>query len=275
MCPAESVDPASPASRGDPVLELRGVSLRRDDTAILSGIDWTVGAGEAWVVLGANGSGKTSIAKVAAMYEHPSSGTVTVAGRQLGRCDVRELRRSVGFVSQSFATLLRGGLSALDVVMCGIHAALEPWWHRYDEDDRVRARAALGRVGVAGLAPRPFGSLSSGERQRVLIARALVTDPVLLLLDEPTAGLDIPGREQLLDDLDALAAGSTAIVLVTHHLEEIPAAFDHVLLVRDGRVAGAGAIAATLTSETLSNALAFDVDVSRRAGRWSARRASG
>lgn len=262
------------ATEGDgaPAIEMVGVGVRRGDRTILRDVDWTVRRGERWALLGANGSGKTTLARIAALYDHPSEGVLRVLGQQLGRCDVRSLRRRVAFVSPAFVDLIRPELVARDVVMCAINAALEPWWHTYDDDDRRRATDALDRVGIAELALRRFGTLSSGERQRVQLARALMCDPELLLLDEPTAGLDLAGREELVADLDAVAADGPAMVLVTHHVEEIPASFDRAMLLADGGVLTAGPIEDALTGESLGRAVGLRLVVERRAGRWTARR---
>jgi iron complex transport system ATP-binding protein len=251
-------------------LELSAVRLVRDRTTILDGIDWVVAPGERWVVLGANGSGKTSLVRIASLYLHPSSGTVRVLGAELGRVDVRAHRRRIGVVSSSFADLLRPDLSARDIVMTAKHAALEPWWHDYDDADRARAVALLDRFGCAALAGRTFLTLSSGERQRVQLARTLMADPGLLLLDEPAAGLDLGGREDLLRRLADLAADHTtpATVLVTHHVDEIPDGFSNVLLLRAGRVLAAGPVDEVLTADALSACFGVALPVERRADRW-------
>ncbi|MEO7555371.1 MAG: ATP-binding cassette domain-containing protein [Acidimicrobiales bacterium] len=251
-------------------LRLRAVRLVRDDQVILDGIDWEVARDERWVILGANGSGKTTVVRIASLYLHPSSGSVEVLGATLGRVDVRSHRRRIGVVSSSFADLLRPQLPAVDVVMTAKHAALEPWWHHYDAADRERAFALLDRFGCSGLAARPFLTLSSGERQRVQLARSLMGAPGLLLLDEPAAGLDLGGREDLVRRLAGLAADPTApaTVLVTHHVEEIPDGYDHVLLLRSGRVLAAGAIDEVLTADALSACFGVSLQLERRSGRW-------
>ena len=253
-------------------LRLAGVGLVRDGSTILHAIDWTVGDGERWIVLGANGSGKTTLVRIASLYLHPSTGTVEVLGEQLGRVDVRQHRRRIGVVSASFADLLRPGLTATEVVMTAKFAALEPWWHTYEDEDRAKAIELLGRFGCEALAEHPFTTLSSGERQRVQLARTLMTDPGLLLLDEPTAGLDLGGREDLVQRLAVLARdpATPATILVTHHVDEIPEGYDHGLLLRDGCVLVSGAIEDVLTSESLSDCFGLAVTLERRGGRWSA-----
>jgi iron complex transport system ATP-binding protein len=253
-------------------LQVTRVGLVRGDNVILDDVTWNVGGRERWIVLGANGSGKTTLIRIASLYLHPSSGTVDVLGERLGRVDVRRHRRKIGLVSSSFADLLRPAVSAIDVVMTAKNAALEPWWHTYDDDDRARALELLERFGCRDLATHSFATLSSGERQRVQLARTLMTDPGLLLLDEPTAGLDLGGREDLVHRLAGLAAdpATPATVLVTHHVDEIPAGFDHVLLLRDGRVQTAGPIDEVLSADTLSECFNVKVHLEHRAGRYFA-----
>ena len=260
-------DPVAPA-----VLALRDVSLVREGRAILDRVSWTVRAGERWVVLGRNGSGKTSLVRLASLYLHPSSGELEVLGQVLGRTDVRELRKRIGVASSSFSQQLRPQLSALEVVMTGKHAALEPWWHRYDDADRARARTQLDRLGVGPLAGRELGTLSSGEQQRVLLARTRMTEPGLVLLDEPTAGLDLAGREELVASLAALADDPTAppVVQVTHHVDEIPPGFTHALLLRRGTVLAAGPLVETLTADALSACFELALVLERRGRRYGA-----
>ena len=255
-----------------PALELRGVGLDRDGARLLDGIDWLVEPGQRWVVLGPNGSGKTTLLRVASMYAHPSRGRVTVDGEALGTTDVRALRTRIGLASPAFGDLLRPQLTATEVVMTARHAALEPWWHAYDDADRERALALLDRFGVLHGADRAVATLSSGERQRVLLARAFAGDPVLVLLDEPTAGLDVGGREDLVRRLasDATDRSGPATVLVTHHLEEIPAGTTHALLLSGGRVAAQGSIDDVLKAPALSGAFGLPLQVTRRGERWTA-----
>jgi iron complex transport system ATP-binding protein len=264
--------PDRPAA-GAASLAFAGVHYVRDGRSILCGVDWVVRPGERWAVLGPNGSGKTSLLRLASLYERPSSGTVDVLGGRMGRVDVRSWRRRIGLTSAALTDQLRPHLAARDIVVTALHAALEPWWHAYDDDDGARPHAALARVGMDGFAGRAFATLSSGERQRVLLARALMTEPGLLLLDEPTAAMDLGGREQLVATLDALAADpcSPPMVLVTHHLEEVPARFTHALLLRGGEIVGKGPIDGVLTDERVSAAFGLAVAVSRVGGRWAAR----
>ena len=247
-------------------LEIEDVSFRRDGRAILDRISLRVRADQRWVVLGANGSGKTTLLRIAAMYEHPSAGRVTVLGETLGATDVRVLRRRIGYASAALAAQLRPDLTALDVVMTARFAALEPWWHHYDDADRAEARERLDRMGVAAFAERSLGTLSSGEQQRVLLARTLMNDPAVVLLDEPSARLDLGGREQLVRALDEIARdpASPPFVLVTHHVDEIPPGTTHALLLRDGRDISSGPLGEVLTSETLSECFRMPLRLERR-----------
>lgn len=257
-----------------PALSLSGVGVHRAGRWILHDVTWQVTSQQRWLVLGANGSGKTTLVRVASLYEHPTVGQVEVLGERLGRVDVRQLRRRVGLASAALAAQLRPGLVAEDVVVTAHYAALEPWWHRYDEAQRERARSCLDRMGVGGLAERTFGSLSSGEQQRVLLARALMTDPGVLLLDEPSARLDLGGREHLVAALGELVEDPAAppMVLVTHHVDEVPPSMTHVLMLRAGEVLAAGPIDGSLTSESLSECFGLPLELERRPdGRFSAR----
>ncbi len=259
---------------GPPALELHGVGVMRAGRALLADVDWTVRPGERWALLGPNGSGKTTLVRVAGMWLRPTTGSVAVAGEVSGRTDVRTLRGRIGLTSAALADSLRADVDALDVVMTGRRAALEAWWHPWTDADRDAAHAEMTRVGAEHLAGRRFGTLSSGERQRVLLARALAGDPVLLLLDEPAAGLDLGAREELVDRLGALAEDSATapLVLVTHHPEEIPPGTTHALLLRDGQVMAAGPAEEVLSDEPLSATFGLDLDVTREADRTTARR---
>lgn len=242
------------------------VTFVRGERRILDRVTWRVERGQHWVILGANGSGKTSLMRMAAMYEHPSTGAVEVLGERLGRTDVRRLRERIGYMSAALGTQFRGELRAIDVVVTARHAALEPWWHTYESTDWTQARKCLDRLGVAGLAERSFATLSSGEQQRVLLARTTMNDPTVVLLDEPTARLDLGGREQLVASLQAMmtAPAGPSVGVVTHHVDEIPPAATHAMLLRDGRIVADGPIATALTSRTLSDTFDMPLTIERR-----------
>lgn len=254
-------------------LHLDRIVMRRGTTLILADVSLIVRPGEHWLLLGANGSGKTSLLRVAALYEHPTSGTVDVLGERLGRTDVRQLRRRVGYASAALADQLRPASRALDVVRTARYAALEPWWHTYTTDDDEQALGCLVRMGVGEFAEREIGTLSSGERQRVLLARTLMNDPAVVLLDEPSARLDLAGREQLVAALDDLAADPAAppTVVVTHHVDDIPPTSTHAMLLHEGRVLRSGPIADVLDAASLSATFGLDLELERRPnGRFSA-----
>jgi iron complex transport system ATP-binding protein len=251
------------------------VSLVLDGATILDAIDWTVGTGERWVVLGANGAGKTSLLRIVSLYQHPSAGSVEVLGQRLGRTDVRTLRERISFSSPALAAKLEPTMTAVEVVMTARYAALAPWWHRYTDADRQRAHELLREWHCDALASHPFPTLSAGERQRVLLARMLMNEPGVALLDEPTAGLDIGGREELVADLATWARepARPPMVLVTHHLEEIPPGFTHALVLKGGRTLASGPLAEVVNSETLSEAYGLQLIVEEREGRYTARSA--
>jgi iron complex transport system ATP-binding protein len=254
-------------------LDLDHIVMRRGSTLVLDDVSFSVGAGERWLILGANGSGKTTLLRIAALYDHPTSGTVEVLGERLGHTDVRELRRRVGYASAALAEQLRPSLRVLDVVRTARFAALEPWWHTYSTADDERALDCLARMGVARFADRPLESLSSGERQRVLLARTLMNDPAIVLLDEPSARLDLAGREQLVHALDDFAADHAAppLVVVTHHVDDIPTSTSHVLMLREGRVLRRGPIDDVLDAGALSECFGLTLSLERRpTGRFSA-----
>jgi iron complex transport system ATP-binding protein len=255
-------------------VRLEGVSVVRDGTALLDDVTWRVDPGERWALLGPNGSGKTTLLRVVGAGLWPTRGTVEILGERLGRVDMRELRRRISMVSASVARTLRPAQPAGDVVLTGRHAALETWWHEYTDQDRDRAERLLADAGFGGapFAGRAFGLLSEGERQQVLLARALMAEPELVLLDEPAAGLDLGAREHLLTRLATLAADPRVppLVLVTHHLEELPPGITHAALLRTGRLVGAGPVTDVLTDDGVSGAFGVDVVVEHRDGRWRA-----
>jgi iron complex transport system ATP-binding protein len=251
-----------------PVLRLTSVSMRRDDTTMLSDVSWEVRPGEHWAVLGCNGSGKTSLINALMAYEHPSSGQVELLGHCLGTSNWRTLRRSIGVVSSALHVHLWDAETALRTVASGKFAAFGPW-SEPDAADLDQAGRLLQDMGAAAIADRPWRVLSQGERQRVLIGRALMADPAVLLLDEACSGLDPVARERLLAVVEGLArAARHSLVLVTHHIEEIVPAITHVLVLRRGRVAAAGPKEGVLTSAVLGDAYDHPVTVRRRGERF-------
>jgi iron complex transport system ATP-binding protein len=259
-------------SRREEVLTVAGLSVRRGEAVVLDGIDWQVRRGEHWVILGPNGCGKTSLLKVLLGYLTPSAGEVRMLGGEYGACDWRDLRHRVGLVSSALNASVPDHEEALRTVVSGARAQLDLWGEPTSSEAEA-ARLQLRRAGAAGLADRPWGVLSQGERQRVLIARALMARPALLILDEPCAGLDPVAREVFLSRVEELAREPRGprLVLVTHHVEEITPPFTHALLLRAGRVAAAGPLASTLTSARLGSVFGADVRISRR-GRGPAAR---
>lgn len=254
-----------------PILAVRGLHVRRGDTRILRGLDWSISRGEHWVILGANGCGKTSLLAALTGYLSPSSGEVTVLGSTYGRTDWRELRKRVGFVSNALTRHIEPEEPALHVVASGPDAMLN-LWHPPRGALRTRALALLRAWGAGALADRPWGVLSQGERQRALISRALLARPPLLLLDEPAAGLDPVAREHLLALIqrEAQRRGGPSLVLITHHVEEIMPGFTHGLLLRQGEVVARGPLHAVLNTANLSTTFDAPVRLRRgRDGRWS------
>jgi iron complex transport system ATP-binding protein len=252
---------------------MSGVSVVRDGATLISGIDWVVEEGQRWALLGPNGAGKTTLLSVASASLFPSSGTVELLGERFGAVDLGELRTRVGLCSSALADRVPAHERAVDVVVTAAHGVLGRWREGYDPADMERAEALLGRVGMRSFVDRRFGTLSEGERKRVLLARALMTDPELLLLDEPAAGLDLGAREALLRLLSRLwaAPGAPPSVLVTHHVEEIPIGTTHALLLSRGQVVAAGPIASVLTADHLTAAFGLPLQISSSDGRWAAR----
>lgn len=264
----------SDAADPDLLIDFRRVSLRRGGRVLVGPLDWAVELDERWVIVGPNGAGKTSLLRIAAATEHPSSGTAYVLGDRLGRVDMAELRARVGFSSSALAQRVPGAELVRDLVVSAGYAVLGRWREQYEDLDYSRAINMLESLGAEHLADRRYGTLSEGERKRVLIARALMADPELLLLDEPAAGLDLGGREELVARLADLAADpdAPATVLVTHHVEEIPVGFSHCLLLSEGREVAAGLLPDVLTSKNLSNAFGQSIALEVVDGRYFARR---
>ncbi|HYJ48986.1 MAG TPA: ATP-binding cassette domain-containing protein [Microbacterium sp.] len=255
------------------VLEFSDVVVRRNARDIVDHLDWSVEDDQRWVVLGPNGAGKTTLLQLADTLVHPSSGKVTILGEQLGRTDVFELRPRIGFASTAMARRVPPEETVLNVVLTAAYSVLGRWNEAYEDIDERRALRVLAEWRLDGLADRTFGTLSDGEQKRVQIARAIMTDPELLLLDEPAASLDLGAREELLTLLGGYAQAATtpAMVMVTHHVEEIPIGFTHVLLLREGRVVAAGPLDEALTEESLTEAFGAPITLTADGGRYAAR----
>jgi iron complex transport system ATP-binding protein len=256
------------------VIELADVSVVKDGNLLLDSISWQVADDERWVVIGPNGAGKTTLLQVLSTHLYPTDGVVGILGEVVGTVDVFELRPRIGLTSAALADRVPRGERVSDVVVSASYAVIGRWREQYDDLDHARAGNLLREVGVSHLADRTFGTLSEGERKRVQIARALMTDPELLLLDEPAAGLDLGGREDLVSTLSVLAydSSSPATVLVSHHVEEIPPGFTHVLLLRAGALVAAGPLEATLTADSLSTTFGMPLRLEVADGRYAARR---
>lgn len=256
------------------VLQFQHVSVIRDGNTILDDIDWNVGSDERWVILGPNGAGKTTLLQIAAAAMHPTKGTAEVLQESLGKVDVFELRPMIGFASTAMARRIPKNETVLDAVLTAAYSVTGRWNEEYETIDDRRAQRVLKEWGLEEFAGRRFGSLSDGEQKRVQIARSVMTDPELLLLDEPAASLDLGAREELVALLGGYASSpaSPAIVMVTHHVEEIPEGFTHAMLLADGKVRAAGPIAEALTAATLSETFGMPIELTERDGRYNARR---
>jgi iron complex transport system ATP-binding protein len=254
------------------VLRLDDVAVRRGTKTILDHVTWSAREGEHHVILGPNGAGKTTLLRIAAARLHPTSGTADVLGERMGRVDVFSLRPRIGLASAALAERIPGSETAFDTVVTGAYAVTGRWREAYEEQDVARAHDLLAAFGADHLAERTFGTLSEGERKRVQIARSLMADPELLLLDEPSAGLDLGGREELVLALSELVSDprSPVVVMVTHHAEEIPPGFTHAALMRDGRVTAAGRIDEVITPDALGEAFGLALTVGHADGRWTA-----
>ncbi|WP_159838470.1 ABC transporter ATP-binding protein [Nocardia sp. CY41] len=259
----------------DLLIDFTDVTVRRSGHTLVGPVTWQVELDERWVVLGPNGAGKTSLLRMAAAELHPTAGIAHLLGERVGKVDISELRPRIGLSSAAVASRVPVDEKVSDLVISAGYAVLGRWRERYDDMDTDRAIDMLESLGAEHLSDRTYGTLSEGERKRVLIARALMTDPELLLLDEPAAGLDLGGREELVERLGDLAADpdAPAIVLVTHHVEEIPPGFTHGLLLNEGEVVAQGLLSDVLTAENLSDAFRQSIALDRVDGRYFARRA--
>ena len=255
------------------VLDFNNVTVLRDKKPVLSNVDWQVESDQRWVIIGPNGAGKTTLLRVAASQIQPSTGTAIVLGQTLGKVNVFELRTRIGFASNALSSHIPNSETVLNSVMTAIYAVTGRWNEEYDEIDVRRAMRVLNEWHLSELADRAFGTLSDGERKRAQIARSVMPDPELLLLDEPVASLDLAAREQTISLIGAYASepAAPAIVMVTHHLEEIPEGFTHALIVSGGQVHAAGPIEQTLTSEKLSGAFGVSISVELVDGRYRAK----
>ncbi len=255
-----------------PVLNLQSVSVVRDGKTILGPLDWQVNENERWVILGPNGAGKSTLFSLCSAQIHPTSGTVAILGSKLGSVDVFEVRPRIGFMGSTLVNLLPEDEKVIDIVLTAAYAMLGRWNESYELWDESRAQGLLTTLGVRELGQRNFNTLSEGEKKRVLIARSLMSDPEILLLDEPASGLDLGGREDLLNRFDLLANDPFAPVtlIITHHIEEIPAGSTHALLLKSGKSIGSGPIANVITSENLSLAYDMPISVTSTNNRFSA-----
>ena len=255
------------------VISLKGVSVQRDTKVILRDFSWEVNDGQRWVIMGPNGAGKTTLMQICSGYLHPTSGTATILDTEIGNTDVRELRTRIGISSAAVSSLMPPGESVLNTVLTAAHGVVGRWRERYDDIDIARAHSMLRAWGLEGMASRTIGTLSEGERKRVQIARALMADPELLLLDEPAAGLDVAGREDLIARLARLAADPQApvMVLITHHVEEIPPNFTDALLISHGQVCAIGPVHDVIATAPMSQAFGAPLMVEFGEDRWYAR----
>nr|WP_259275937.1 ABC transporter ATP-binding protein [Micromonospora chalcea] len=275
LIPGAPGAPAPSTVDADLVVSLDGVGVKRSGTALVHDVDWQVELDERWVVLGPNGAGKTTLLNLASGRLYPTNGVAHVLGERIGRTDVNELRTRIGLSTATLAERIPADERVTDVVVTAAWSVVGRWRESYDRTDEARAAALLRQLGVGHLADRAYGTLSEGERKRVQIARALMTDPELLLLDEPAAGLDLGAREDLVARLAELAydPDAPAMVLVTHHVEEIPPGFTHALLLREGGVVAQGLLADVLTADNLSKTFGLPLVVTRSGDRWAARAA--
>lgn len=259
-------------------IDLQGVTVMKSGKRLISGVDWTVRQGERWVLFGPNGAGKTTLLQVVSTYQFPARGTATILGERMGRTDVRRLRPRIGYVGPAPASLVRRYLPCRDIVVTGRHAAfVDTRWHAYTDDDWEFAERQMELMGVSDMAQREFATLSDGEKKRVLIARALMARPDLLLLDEPGTGLDLGARERLIASLAAMAGHEQGltVILVTHHVEEIPPGFDRMIVLAGGQVVVSGTIGEALTGKNLTEIYGMPLTVDSSNGRYRATGAYG
>ncbi len=264
----------APAAEEDLVIDMSGVSVVRDGKTILAPMNWRVELDERWIIIGPNGAGKTTLMRLAAAQMFPTTGTVTLVGETMGTVDLREIRTSIGMSSSAMAHRIPGDEKVADIVISAGYDVMGRWREEYDHQDHERAIDILESVGAYHLADQTWGTLSEGERKRTMIARALMTDPEILLLDEPGAGLDLGGREDLIALLSELASDpdSPAIVMITHHVEEIPPGFTHGLLLDEGEVVAQGMLEDIMTGENLTKTFHQPINLTQMDGRWFARR---
>jgi iron complex transport system ATP-binding protein len=255
------------------ILQLSDISVRRGDRVILGPLNWQVLEGQRWVILGPNGAGKTTLLQICSSLIHPTTGEIHILGEKLGRVDVFELRTRIGLTSSALVEQISPDELVMDVVLTAAYAMLGRWQEKYDLWDESRAMALLTALGVRELGERLFGSLSEGEKKRVQIARALMADPELLLLDEPASSLDLGGREDLLRRIESLSRDplAPATVIVTHHIEEIPVGTTHALLLRDGVAVAQGEVVSVITDQNLTQAYGLAITVQTEGGRFFAR----
>ncbi|MEO0026868.1 MAG: hypothetical protein RL716_199 [Actinomycetota bacterium] len=255
------------------VIDLNNITVVRENRSILNNVDWQVEPSQRWVIVGPNGAGKTTLLRVAAAQIHPTHGQATILGNRLGEINVFELRTRIGFASTALAAHIPNSESVLNAVMTASYGVTGRWNEKYEDIDERRARRVLSEWQLSDLADRAFGTLSDGERKRVQIARAVMPDPEILLLDEPVASLDLAAREQTIDIIGEYAShpSAPAMIMVTHHLEEIPEGFTHAMLINDGQVFAAGEIHSTLTSEKVSEVFSYNLKVQFEDGRFRVR----
>lgn len=270
----DNADEFADEFNGDLLVDFRDVTFRRGGRTLVGPVTWQVELDERWVIIGPNGAGKTTLIRMAAAEEFPSGGKAFVMGEQLGRTDMRDLRSMIGISSSALGNRIPDGEKVGDLVISAGYAVLGRWREEYEEMDFDQAVDTLEQVGAYHLMDREWGTLSEGERKRVLIARALMANPELLILDEPGAGMDLGGREDLVGYLGDLAmdADAPAIVMITHHVEEIPFGFTHALLLDEGQVVAQGLIDTVMTSENLSRTFHQPIDVAKISDRFFARR---